>query len=535
MRSLTLTFVALLAAGVVAHAGGLVVRGNGRTATVDTVMRNGAAFVRVEELFHALGYAVSAPHAIASRGARRDVHIVRFDVTTAAPSARITIELQAGTPFARAGSASSMQVFQLPKEPLRAVEDGGDAWRVPLRGFVELLRRAGLDIAVAQGPPVLVSQPPSKKVPAPPVALLKPGVRPDTLTGITIEERANGYRIRLATTGLHGAPVVRTSDEHEAEAVLPRMVSRERVARDLGPLEGTGHVDMVNGDSGLVLRVTVDAPIEGTSVVREKGGVSLLLRTSRETKRAPEKGGKWAMDVIVLDAGHGGKDPGAQGVGGTNEKDVTLGIVLKLGALLEEAGYKVVYTRRDDRFIELDRRGQIANEAKGKLFISIHCNSMPTKPNPAHGFESYILRPGKTESAVRVASRENNVIRFEKNTQRYGDLSDAQFIVAAMAQSAFVKTSEKFAARVQDELAKRLPGSRNNGVSQAGFLVLVGASMPNILIETGYISNTREEQVLASEEGQRKIAAGIAAAVKRLVADGRKGDEARASTEDVAR
>src|SRR5437016_14273254 len=121
------------------------------------------------------------------------------------------------------------------------------------------------------------------------------------------------------------------------------------------------------------------------------------------------------LDVIVLDAGHGGKDAGAIGTNGYMEKQATLAIIRKLGKLIEKEmpGVKVVYTRKDDTFIELYRRGEIANEHKGKLFISIHCNSTPQKPSHASGFTTYILRPGKTDAAIHVASRENAVIKYE--------------------------------------------------------------------------------------------------------------------------
>jgi N-acetylmuramoyl-L-alanine amidase len=226
---------------------------------------------------------------------------------------------------------------------------------------------------------------------------------------------------------------------------------------------------------------------------------------------------KWKLDCIVIDAGHGGDDPGTIGVARTKEKDITLAIALKLGKLIEKnlPHTKVVYTRKTDEFIELYRRGQIANEAQGKLFISIHCNSAPRKPAPANGFEIYLLRPGKTENAVRIAERENDVVKLEKNyEQRYQELNEERFILITMAQSAYVKYSEQFAGILQQEMGRYLK-QENNGVKQAGFYVLVGASMPNVLIETGYLSNRREEQALRSAKGQQHIAEAIFNAVKR--------------------
>ncbi|TAE31916.1 MAG: N-acetylmuramoyl-L-alanine amidase [Candidatus Kapaibacterium sp.] len=224
---------------------------------------------------------------------------------------------------------------------------------------------------------------------------------------------------------------------------------------------------------------------------------------------------KWALDVIVLDAGHGGKDAGTIGVAKTKEKDVALAVVKKLGVLLKKElpGTKVVYTRTDDTFVELDRRGQIANENGGKLFVSIHCNATPKKPSPANGFEIYILRPGRNEDAVRIAEVENSVIKLEDDPKRYKPLTDEQFIVVSMAQSSFVKYSDMAAAMITAEVKKmRELGVR--GVNQAGFLVLVGASMPNMLIETGFLSNKKEEKFLKSAAGQNKLALAICRAIK---------------------
>jgi N-acetylmuramoyl-L-alanine amidase len=176
------------------------------------------------------------------------------------------------------------------------------------------------------------------------------------------------------------------------------------------------------------------------------------------------------LDVIVLDAGHGGRDAGAVGTHGYKEKQATLAIILKLGALIEEAlpDVQVVYTRKSDTFIELDRRGAIANEHQGKLFISVHCNSTPKKPSKAKGFTTYILRPGKTDAAINVAARENAVVAFEENSERYSKLSDLDFILTSMARSHDVKFSEQFASLVQNQLKTRV-ATRDNGVSQAGF------------------------------------------------------------------
>ena len=229
---------------------------------------------------------------------------------------------------------------------------------------------------------------------------------------------------------------------------------------------------------------------------------------------------RWALDVIVLDPGHGGHDPGTIGVNGYKEKDYALDIALKVKELIEEnmPETKVVMTRKDDTFIELFRRTQIANEKNGKLFVSIHLNATPKKPSNANGFETYILRPGRNDDAVRVANFENSVIKFEKTALKYKRLTEEEVILATLAQSAFVRFSEFFARMLQDEVSKTTP-MKNRGVNQAGFYVLVGASMPNVLFEAAFMSNTDDEAFVTGKNGTKKIAQGIFNAIKKYSAE----------------
>lgn len=220
---------------------------------------------------------------------------------------------------------------------------------------------------------------------------------------------------------------------------------------------------------------------------------------------------KWKIDRIVIDAGHGGKDPGAIGRRRTKEKD----IVLEIARLLRDevqrrTNVDVVMTRDRDVFIPLGERTRIANAAGGKLFISIHCNANPSRR--ARGQETYFLSPARNERAMQVAMKENAVIKYEEQQQLYPDLTDETFILLAMAQSQFVRESERFAARIQDRMNERT-GLRNRGVDQAGFYVLIGASMPAVLVETAFISNPTEENLLREDRFRRKLAAGIADAV----------------------
>ncbi|NTU97557.1 MAG: N-acetylmuramoyl-L-alanine amidase [Chlorobiaceae bacterium] len=214
---------------------------------------------------------------------------------------------------------------------------------------------------------------------------------------------------------------------------------------------------------------------------------------------------KWKLDTIVLDAGHGGKDPGAVGAGGTREKDVVINIVRDIGGFIRQKWpeVKVVYTRSDDTFIPLHERGRIANRNGGKLFVSVHCNASPS--HSAHGSEVYILGPHKTKASLDVAMMENAVIRQETDyREQYKGFSEEYLIMSSMAQSAFIKQSTTLAQNILRPDERLMNTSR--GVRQAGFMVLWTPSMPSALVEVGYLSNPREERVLSSREQQARLA-----------------------------
>jgi N-acetylmuramoyl-L-alanine amidase len=265
----------------------------------------------------------------------------------------------------------------------------------------------------------------------------------------------------------------------------------------------------------LAKQVMIDSSnLEVVVSLFSKADVKKVYSDEARKKLSAEKK-NWKLDVIVIDAGHGGKDPGAIGVFGTEEKNVTLAIAKDLKKYIEQKlnGVKVVMTRDNDTFVELDKRGEIANEAGGKLFISIHCNSMPRKPNSANGLEAYFLRPGRTEEAIRIAAQENAAIKYENDYERRYKAYDADnIILTSMAHSAYVKYSEQLADLIAQEVPK-VAAVSDNGVSQAGFYVLVGASMPSVLIEVGYLSNPSEERYLRSNKGQQAIARGIGNAI----------------------
>jgi N-acetylmuramoyl-L-alanine amidase len=228
--------------------------------------------------------------------------------------------------------------------------------------------------------------------------------------------------------------------------------------------------------------------------------------TTRLTSVTAPSAANWQLDTIVLDAGHGGHDIGAS-YHGVREKDVTLGITRRLGRMLErELGVRVVYTRNDDRFIELRERGRIANRAGGKLFVSIHANAASN--HSASGTETYFLAPHRSASARDVMERENGVIELESAPEHYAEFTeDGSDILRAMAMSAYQEESQELASLIEGQF--RQASRRSRGVKQAGFLVLWAASMPSVLVETGFVSNADEARYLASEAGQDALARSV--------------------------
>ncbi|MFQ6673386.1 MAG: N-acetylmuramoyl-L-alanine amidase, partial [Fidelibacterota bacterium] len=174
---------------------------------------------------------------------------------------------------------------------------------------------------------------------------------------------------------------------------------------------------------------------------------------------------------------------------------------------------KVIYTRTEDVFVPLWKRTKAANESNGKLFVSIHANA--NRNRRIKGFETYILSPGRTADAVEVAQRENAVIKLEEEASKYDHLTEDNFIIASLVQNAFMKESEDLASMVQQELRKSIP-SPDRGIKQAGFFVLIGGSMPNVLIEVGFLSNPQEEKQLRKPGYRQSVAQSIYRGIRRF-------------------
>jgi len=240
------------------------------------------------------------------------------------------------------------------------------------------------------------------------------------------------------------------------------------------------------------------------------GAAAALSASVGRIDRAAASGGdRDRFDTVVIDAGHGGEDEGARGVRGLEEKTLVLDVANRLARRLRDEGLAVTLTRSDDRFVPLELRTSLANDARGDLFISIHANSAPN-PDPS-GIETFFVSPESSDdSARRVATRENEAFGKAGAAHRTDDPFMA--LLGDMIVSEHVAESSEFSKLVQAELS-RIPGAGRRGVKQAPFVVLMGVQMPASLIEIGFLSNPRDEQALRSDARRRAIADAIAEAV----------------------
>ncbi|HEX2204270.1 MAG TPA: N-acetylmuramoyl-L-alanine amidase [Longimicrobium sp.] len=302
------------------------------------------------------------------------------------------------------------------------------------------------------------------------------------------------FRVGEAAVAVDGAPRPLSNPVYEEGGVvfLPADFFR-RVLADVG-----GGALEVDAAARVVRRVgalpAAAAPVEEAPPVRA---------VSAEPPR---------RRLVVVDAGHGGRDPGARGPGGTREKDITLALARRVAALLrDDPTLEVRMTRDRDTLIALHDRARFANrwkdEGQPALFLSIHCNANESRSEK--GFETYFLSEARTADARRVEQFENSAVQYEERSS--GD--PLGFILTDLRQNQYLRESSDWAQMIQDALDDVHDGP-NRGVKQAGFAVLRGTFMPAVLVEVGFISNRTEEQMLRDPEEQGRIARKLAEAVK---------------------
>lgn len=224
----------------------------------------------------------------------------------------------------------------------------------------------------------------------------------------------------------------------------------------------------------------------------------------------------YKINKVVIDAGHGGTDPGCIG-SKTKEKDIALLLATKLGDYIKQyfPTVKVIYTRSTDTFVELYKRAQIANDNKADLFISIHCNANPSKA--PYGSETYVMGLHKSQANLDVAQKENASILMEDsyltNYDGFEPNTEEAYIIFSLYQNAYLDLSQNLAIKIQKQMKEKV-GLYDRGVKQAGFLVLYKTAMPSILFEAGFLSNLKDEEFLSTAKGQDYVASGLFRAFK---------------------
>jgi N-acetylmuramoyl-L-alanine amidase len=392
------------------------------------------------------------------------------------------------------------KIYQM---PISTEFDEDGIW-VPLRYFVDLIAPfSPLPLSYDQDSATL--------------SLVMEGTN---IHSIAAEEKVNGFLIRVATLRRFQKSelAVRLSQGWLYLDVYGGLVdtTRLKIAGNTKLIKKMVPVQFQES-AQLSFRLAKTVEKEDISTTSSENEILLSVRTSEKIPEdliadlAAERE-KWLIDKIIIDPGHGGKDPGTIGYGGLKEKDVVLDVAKRLKALLEKKlGVDVLMTREKDTFVELRERSAFSNRQGGKLFIGIHANS--ARSRVASGLETYILGTARTEEDRAIAEKENSVVQYEESWAPYADLSNENSILRTMAQSSFEKESQELAAKVQSFVGKDL-GTKDRGVKQAGFLVLVGTAMPKIYIEVGFITNRREAKRLRDKKYRQKVAETIYKGVK---------------------
>ncbi len=274
-------------------------------------------------------------------------------------------------------------------------------------------------------------------------------------------------------------------------------------------------VKTIQNKNSSQISLYIPKPIEPIELLHDSTSNQIRLIVRSKTKRASKEKVQIISKTIIIDPGHGGKDPGAVH-SGIFEKDITLKVALKLRKKLKNKGYKILLTRTTDTFISLEDRPKFASKKGGDLFISLHCNAIEgssSKLNKISGFVSYILRAGKTEEDASLAQRENLVFK-NKNQKSKKELSDIDWFLLEHELNLYSQQSEKFALSIVKSFSKESSIKKyKTGASQAGFFVLVGTFMPAVLFEMGFITNSKDLKYLTSSKGQNSIAHNLASAI----------------------
>jgi N-acetylmuramoyl-L-alanine amidase len=401
------------------------------------------------------------------------------------------------------------------------VRRGPEFLYLPLPPLLRLLAQKGWAIEPPEPAPAPVA---AREKPEPRAAILPGGAN---LLDVGAEDRENGTLVSVRVAG----PM-----EWESFWVPPHFILKLQGGQVSSryPLKAPG--------SGLVksiltvqekdlaqVTLLIQKPIDTVEVAYSPETLAYQMTVRKpqsrkasaedaDGKRGAGKGDgdqpKGRTATVIIDPGHGGKDQGAM-VAGVNEAQVTLAVAKELKAALTRLGYRALMTRESDTFISLPDRPKFASEKGGDLFISLHCNSIggaPKHKQQVSGFTAYILREGESEEDKALARRENEAIGAEGGKSK-AEISPVEWILLEHQLNLYAKESESFAADLIGAFEGNGIPKYQTGASQAGFYVLVGAYMPAVLFEMGFLTNDQDRRVLASEKGRKQIAERLAKAI----------------------
>ena len=348
------------------------------------------------------------------------------------------------------------------------------------------------------------------------------------ITAVEIEDRSNGTLIRIITTKQFSESDIAVSITRDwlnvtlnggsLDSTFIASDRKQGIVNQIVPFlfESSAQLSFLLDKEVIDKKIDIN-PKEVIITLWNRADVDIAALSAVDNRK------RWLIDRVILDPGHGGKDPGAIGKNGTKEKEINLDIARRLKALIEKKlNIDVLMTREGDELPGLKERTRFANTNDGKLFISIHCNANASKS--VRGFSTYILGPARTEQALQVAEKENSVIEFEDSQEEYKDFQNAAHILNAIHQSTNLKESEDLARMVNESMKKwtKIP-QWGNGVYQAGFYVLIGAAMPRIFVETAFISNAYEERLLRTRSFRQKIAEALCESIEKFKEKYEKG------------
>lgn len=253
--------------------------------------------------------------------------------------------------------------------------------------------------------------------------------------------------------------------------------------------------ELIERDNGKTLQI----------ILRKK---ALPSSSSKASSSSAKVASKSKLRTIILDPGHGGKDPGAVGYKKIQEKDIVLKVAKKLEKKLKAKGFQVKLTRNDDTFIDLSERPAMASKWGGDLFISLHCNAVDgaERQKRTEGFKFYILREAESEEDKAIARRENKAIELSASKKGKSEISPVEWILLENQLNLYTKESERFTGFLVDSYEGGKIKKMSSGAGQAGFMVLVGAFMPAVLVEIGFITHPEDAQWMESDKGQQDIA-----------------------------